>query len=331
MKELLGWEENKILEYADKLKEVGDNWVETELRDKEAIINKGLVLEYTNYDSCDIHFSQKLDIKRMKIPFWWDNKDAPSKIDEKICVCKFCKKIFITKDTYEKFKNRGKFLCKISRQGILINDLTEEKIKERLHKKEQIDLCTIDKEQIKLLLDIKKKRAEIPLVLIDGKVKYENIPVYYSENTGCCYVYNETAKRLKEMGLILCRMYKATNIIEDNGDLNSLNTESIIHQFGYNVSASENLTSEQRKQILLTLLTNKIVSIEVLKNHLSFLINLNKDIKRMEYACKKWKNDFEFLDKLEEDKYELKKVSELKIKHRIIILSDEEIDSKALV
>ena len=207
------------------------------------------------------------------------------------------------------------------RKNVIFNDLTEDMVikwRETGNPPVKDGLCSINENDAKELINLQKKRAKLSIVDTEGNILEEEVPVYYSMNTGYHYIYTETVQRLKVKGIILCKLYSYNNLMELNGSFENLNTESIIHQYGYNVSAIENLTSEQRRCILYGIITNRIATVEDIKNHLSFLIRVKKNVPKMTVACSKWKEDFEFLDKMEIDKYDEVIPTELIMKSVVI-------------
>lgn len=224
---------------------------------------------------------------------------------------------------YEKYKSKGEFLCKLAVKNVIINDLSEDRVNgwKKSDSHEQIrGLCSIEKKDIKYILNKEKKRAEIPIIREDGEIEYINVPVYYSKNTGYCYIYKETVQRLKTVGVINCKLIKAAYEGKSANILTGLNTESVLYQYGYNVAEVNHLTEQQRRTILISLIQQNILQIEEIKNHLAFLINVNQNVFKMKAACKKWKNDFYFLDDFEEGMFEITKPAKLIVKN--VILKD---------
>ena len=80
-----------------------------------------------------------------------------------------------------------------------------------------------------------------------------------------------------------------------NGE--ELKPESLLHQCGYNVSSTENLTSIQRKEILCRVVDNGLYSISGICSHLDWLISRNKKItnRDMSAAISKWQEDRTFI------------------------------------
>lgn len=42
--------------------------------------------------------------------------------------CKFCKKFMMQEYLYDKYKEKGEFLCRLMRDKVIINDLTEDMV-----------------------------------------------------------------------------------------------------------------------------------------------------------------------------------------------------------
>lgn len=314
-------DECKILELADAIELRGQKWFEEICKDEDYIYNNRPIIEITSKKRCSNHYVRELGQSKMRVPFFWNLKEKKSMITIPLNYCKFCKKFMMQEYLYDKYKEKGEFLCRLMRDKVIINDLTEDMViqwKKTGIPHSRDGLCSIDKSYAKALINLEKKRAQISVIDKNGNILKEDVPVYFSRNTGYYYIYTETVQRLKEKGIILCRLFSYSNVADFDGDFGNLNTESIIHQYGYNVSAIENLSQEQRKHILYSIIINNIATIEEIKNHLSFLIRVNKNILKMSSACAKWKEDFAYLDNIEIGVYDNKIPAEMVLKNIII-------------
>lgn len=78
--------------------------------------------------------------------------------------------------------------------------------------------------------------------------------------------------------------------------------ESILHIMGYNVSSKDNLTDNERYEILLhALKTNTLTKAQIIA-FLEFLIHKNESNINFKNACYKWNEDIKFIRKYETDK-----------------------------
>lgn len=326
IKKMSGYEENKILGMAMELEKKGEEWVNLLRQDNNFVKNNSPILEISSQNKCPIHSVKDLEWIRLKIPFFPNERNSASIIKIPINYCKYCRKLYLDEKYYDKYKSKGEFLCKLSKKNILVNDLTAKVVKEwnQSYSEQRIlGLCSIEEENVKFLLSKEKKRAEIPIIRENGEIEYFNVPVYYSKNTGYCYIYKETVQRLKTVGVINCKLIKATCEENYTNEISNLNEESLLYQYGYNVAESNNLSKQQRRQILVSLLQQDILKMEEIKNHLSFLINVNKNVLKMKSACEKWKSDFNFLDDYEKNMFEITSPSQLIVRSVIVDANKE--------
>lgn len=75
----------------------------------------------------------------------------------------------------------------------------------------------------------------------------------------------------------------------------NFNEKSVLSDMGYNVHASENLSSEERHQILKTAIESKKISVNEIVNLLELQINLHSGNERYANAVEKWKEDLSFV------------------------------------
>ena len=74
------------------------------------------------------------------------------------------------------------------------------------------------------------------------------------------YIYDQTIKQLKEKGALLCRIIGPYDKFYNETKGIRLRAESIIHQYGYEVSEKSKLTQKQRQLLLENILGSGIVS-----------------------------------------------------------------------
>lgn len=153
--------------------------------------------------------------------------------------------------------------------------------------------------------------AKVDIVDRNGNISNVSCPAYYCENCNVFYMYLDTYERLKQKGVLLCKiydMYKFSN----NNEYYDLNSESIMHSFGYNVNANENLSTLQRQIVLKNIVDNEIMSKNEIINHLSYLYNRSKNLTNYSQACRRWKEDIDFISDYKNNNSTLVKISTLK-------------------
>lgn len=79
--------------------------------------------------------------------------------------------------------------------------------------------------------------------------------------------------------------------------------ESILRQYGYNVSQEEGLTEARRRKILALLVDNKVMTRNDIISYLDFFINQRKYQHKFEKAIDKWTRDKEFIANYKSGEY----------------------------
>lgn len=136
--------------------------------------------------------------------------------------------------------------------------------------------------------------ADLDIIGRDGKIGKIKCPAYYCENCNVFYIYNTIFENIKNSGTLLCKIYDMFKINTDN-NYYELNSESIMHSYGYNVNANDDLTMFQRQTILKNLLDNRIMSRNEITNHLTYLYNRSRNLKNFSQARKRWNDDIDFV------------------------------------
>lgn len=128
------------------------------------------------------------------------------------------------------------------------------------------------------------------------KRRQVNISAGYCRQCGTYFIMESTYLNLKKKGLILCRVsdektYKSSMSV--NGM--QLAQQSVLMQYGYNVSQTEGLTQKERRKILAVIIDNNIMSKSEIISYLDFFISQRAGRSNMEIAISKWENDRDFV------------------------------------
>ena len=95
------------------------------------------------------------------------------------------------------------------------------------------------------------------------------------------FILEADYNRLSQLGVLLCRKL-TRDVYLSNGDAiingDEFNTESLLHQIGYNVNSQDDLTAEQRQNLLKLAIDNNLYSISGLLSFLDWLIARNKKV-----------------------------------------------------
>ena len=139
-------------------------------------------------------------------------------------------------------------------------------------------------------------RRRVTTLCIEGRIEGAVHKVYF--------ILDSTYQNLKRKGIILCRV-SDEKAYEKNGYANEMHLaqESLLMQYGYNVSQIEDLSSMRRQKILAILIDNKIMSKSEIISYLDFFIRQRSSDSRMEIAISKWETDREFVEEYRRGQY----------------------------
>ena len=138
--------------------------------------------------------------------------------------------------------------------------------------------------------------AEVNVICSNGNVIKKSFPASYCEDCKLYFMYDNEYKRIRKSGIPLCSIYEYSKYIKTkNTGKIELKPESLLHSFGYNVGASEGLSSKQRKKILSFVINNGVMGKHEIINLLSYFVDFRKNDVRQSIAIAKWKNDIDYL------------------------------------
>ena len=147
---------------------------------------------------------------------------------------------------------------------------------------------------------IEQIQATVNILTPSGTVEPHQVSAGYCKECGIYFILETDYNSLTQIGVLLCRKL-TREVYESNGDSiisgDEFNTESLLHQIGYNVSSSENLTAGQRQHLLGLAIDNNLYSISGLLSFLDWLIARNKKVSNrdMSQAIEKWTEDRAFV------------------------------------
>ena len=139
----------------------------------------------------------------------------------------------------------------------------------------------------------------VAMINIDdnGKRKQIKISAGYCSQCKIYFIMDSTYQNLKKKGMVLCRVTDEKNYMK-SGYINGMKLaqESLLMQYGYNVSQTEGLTATGRQKILAVIIDNKIMSKSEIISYIDFFISQRSSNSRMEVAISKWEADREFAE-----------------------------------
>ena len=158
--------------------------------------------------------------------------------------------------------------------------------------------CMHEEHRIKNVVGI------ISIIDDEGKIQTVKIPAGFCPECNIYFILESTYKSLKTKGTITCRVTDEKNYAR-SGYMNGqkLARESILMQYGYNVSKVEGLSNESRQKILAIIIDNKILSKTEIISYLDFFINQRLSLNNMKDAVAKWKEDRKFVENYKNDVY----------------------------
>lgn len=130
-----------------------------------------------------------------------------------------------------------------------------------------------------------------------GKEEQVKIPAGYCDDCNTFFILYSTYQQLINKGIVLCRIMDEKTYFNRNFlHGNKLARESLLMQYGYNVSQVNDIPDKQRHMILASVLDNKIFSKSEIISYLNFFIRQKQSRENMKLAVTKWKKDRSFVE-----------------------------------
>ena len=150
----------------------------------------------------------------------------------------------------------------------------------------------------------KKHKIELIDALVNfrdrnGEVRQRLIPAGYCPQCKTYFIMESTLENLKRYGVPLCKIIdeKMYQQIQSGHGLD-LAPQSILMQYGYNVSQKDNLSSVQRRGILEMLINERICTKHEIISLLNYFIHMReaRDTNMYDLAISKWEADRDYVD-----------------------------------
>lgn len=140
--------------------------------------------------------------------------------------------------------------------------------------------------------------AKINLINEKGQIQHETVSAGYCPNCNIFFIMESTYQKLKVKGTPICRTSDERAYLSGATSETGMRLaqESILMQYGYNVSQTEDLSALRRKKILALLVDNHILTRSDVISYLDFFISQRKHQSRFEKAIEKWEDDREFIE-----------------------------------
>lgn len=140
------------------------------------------------------------------------------------------------------------------------------------------------------IINILDKQNELKLVKVNAG---------YCSNCKIFFILENTYQNLKNQGTLICRVSDEKTYLKNSSNfLNemTLAQQSVLMQYGYNVSQTEGLSANRRQMILAVLIDKEILTKNEIVNYLEFFVNMRQYNPKFEIAVAKWKEDIEFVE-----------------------------------
>lgn len=137
----------------------------------------------------------------------------------------------------------------------------------------------------------------IQIINDKGEIIQSKVTAGYCPNCNVFFIMESTYQRLKMKGTPICRISDEKTYMKNSINANGMRLaqESILMQYGYNVSQQEGLTGSRRRKILAVLIDNNVLTRTDIISYLDFFINQRKNQHKYEKAIEKWEDDREFV------------------------------------
>lgn len=140
--------------------------------------------------------------------------------------------------------------------------------------------------------NLKDITAKIPIFTENGKINFINKNVTYCKNCNKYIMLKFDFKQIKD--IVACKVIDQTiskNINQNNDEIEIKQNESILYQYGYNVSEKDKISDKQRHLILASVIESNILTREQICSHLDTLIERGNKIEKWKIATQKWRQD----------------------------------------
>lgn len=141
-----------------------------------------------------------------------------------------------------------------------------------------------------------------------GNVTKITVPAGYCPNCKMYFIMDSIYQRIKHSGIPICRTMDEKSYNSSAGlDMSVLSSygnlaqESVLKQFGYSVSQEEDLSREQRRNILSAIMDYNVLTKSEIISYLEYFINSRKKQKnadgslKFREALERWREDLDWI------------------------------------
>ena len=138
--------------------------------------------------------------------------------------------------------------------------------------------------------------ATVSVVTNKGDLEPVHVSAGYCRNCNVYFVLEEPLKKLLSKGRPMCFLYDWDKKEKElYPGYVFMSAESLLHQYGYNVNAIDNIPTAKRQRILDTMIDNGVMTKNEILSYLNLFITQRQNNKFMQEAIGKWQEDIEHL------------------------------------
>jgi len=142
--------------------------------------------------------------------------------------------------------------------------------------------------------------AKIPVLNESGQIIYIKISASYCFDCERFTILKDEFNAIKDV--VMCKVIDETTEGQSNNcDMEMGQKQSILYNYGYNVQTKKNLSGQQRRIILSSVIEANIMNRRDVINHISTLIERGSKISSWKDATQKWKTDRKFVTEYQKD------------------------------
>ena len=137
-----------------------------------------------------------------------------------------------------------------------------------------------------------EKITAVMKILTQSGIKDIDVPALYCKECDEYYINEQTYNSIKHKGTLCHRVVTENEYLKVRKNYNSWNDKSILSSYGYNVNAQDDLSDQERHDIIAFVIENNICTSEEILSFLEWLVR--KRGYRFPDAANKWERDIEF-------------------------------------
>lgn len=154
-------------------------------------------------------------------------------------------------------------------------------------------------------------QAEITTINRQGIVSQVMVPAGYCSDCNIYFIMDNIFQRIKHSGIPICRTMDERTYIsgiqgkegfgKPGSSYDKLAQESVLRQFGYTVSQTEDLSVDQRRHILAAIVDYKVLTKNEIISYLEYFINNRKNQRNRNGSFKygqaidRWRDDRDWI------------------------------------